>query len=183
MRSREKDVLHVHLTQTGRPQTRLLARLPLFTVIFHRAGKLCRLFLLLKFRYCISAKNQLYWQKKDCAAARTLIRHVQCAGKADGKYRKYEGDTSVGNNYTYILKCRDGSLYTGWTNDLERRIREHNAGKGAKYTKTRRPVTLAYFEKFDTKEEAMSREYAIKRLKRKDKLKLVDSDDNPVGCA
>ena len=89
----------------------------------------------------------------------------------------------MGNNYTYILKCRDGSLYTGWTNDLERRIREHNAGKGAKYTKTRRPVTLAYFEKFDTKEEAMSREYAIKRLKRKDKLKLVDSDGNPVGCA
>ena len=89
----------------------------------------------------------------------------------------------MGNNYTYILKCRDGSLYTGWTNDLERRIREHNAGKGAKYTKTRRPVTLAYFEKFDTKEAAMSREYAIKRLKRKDKLKLVDSDDNPLGCA
>ena len=72
------------------------------------------------------------------------------------------------------MKCRDGSLYTGWTNDLERRVREHNAGKGAKYTKSRRPVVLAYFEEFATREEAMSREYAIKRLKRKDKLKLVN---------
>lgn len=83
-------------------------------------------------------------------------------------------------NYTYILKCRDGSLYTGWTNDLERRVREHNVGKGAKYTKSRRPVSLVYFEIFDTKEEAMSREYAIKHLKRKDKLKLLDSADNSV---
>lgn len=78
-------------------------------------------------------------------------------------------------NYTYILECRDGSLYTGWTNDLERRVREHNAGKGAKYTKSRRPVILAYFEEFDTKEEAMSREYAIKHLKREEKLKLLST--------
>lgn len=83
-------------------------------------------------------------------------------------------------NYTYIVKCRDSSLYTGWTNDLERRVREHNAGKGAKYTKSRRPVVLAYFEEFATREEAMSREYAIKRLKRKDKLRLLESEDNPV---
>lgn len=76
-------------------------------------------------------------------------------------------------NYTYILKCRDGSLYTGWTTDLERRLKEHNSGKGAKYTKSRRPVMLVYYETFDTKEEAMKREYAIKRLRRKDKLKLM----------
>lgn len=76
-------------------------------------------------------------------------------------------------NYTYILKCRDGSLYTGWTTDLERRLKEHNSGKGAKYTKSRRPVVLAYYETFDTKEEAMKREYAIKQLRRKDKLKLL----------
>lgn len=76
-------------------------------------------------------------------------------------------------NYTYILKCRDGSLYTGWTTDLERRLKEHNSGKGAKYTKSRRPVMLAYYETFDTKEEAMKRECAIKRLRRKDKLKLL----------
>ena len=51
-------------------------------------------------------------------------------------------------NFTYILKCSDGSLYTGWTNDLERRVKAHNAGKGAKYTKCRRPVELVYFEAF-----------------------------------
>lgn len=86
-------------------------------------------------------------------------------------------------NYTYILECRDGSLYTGWTKDLDRRLREHNAGKGAKYTKSRRPVILAYFETFATKKEAMSREYAIKHLKRKEKLALVKSEDNPVTKA
>lgn len=77
-------------------------------------------------------------------------------------------------NYTYIVKCKDGSLYTGWTNDLEKRIRAHNEGKGAKYTKSRRPVTLVYYETFETKEEAMSREYHIKRMNRKEKEELVD---------
>ena len=76
-------------------------------------------------------------------------------------------------NYTYIVKCKDGSLYTGWTNDLEKRIIAHNEGTGAKYTKSRRPVTLVYYETFETKEEAMSREYAIKRLSRKEKEKLI----------
>ena len=77
-------------------------------------------------------------------------------------------------NYTYILKCGDGSLYTGWTNDLEKRIIAHNEGKGAKYTKSRRPVTLVYYETFETKEEAMSREYHIKRMSRREKEKLLD---------
>ena len=76
-------------------------------------------------------------------------------------------------NYTYILKCKDGSLYTGWTNDLEQRVAAHNTGKGAKYTKARRPVKLVYFEEFETKEQAMKREYAIKQMARKDKLELV----------
>ena len=76
-------------------------------------------------------------------------------------------------NYTYILKCNDGTLYTGWTNNIEKRVSDHNAGKGAKYTKVRRPVELAYFETFDTKEEAMKREYQIKQMKRQDKLKLI----------
>ena len=76
-------------------------------------------------------------------------------------------------NYTYILKCKDGSLYTGWTNDLEQRVAAHNTGKGAKYTKARRPVELVYFEEFETKEQAMNREYAIKQMARKDKLELV----------
>ena len=76
-------------------------------------------------------------------------------------------------NYTYILKCKDGSLYTGWTNDLEQRVAAHNTGKGAKYTKARRPVELVYFEEFEAKEQAMKREYAIKQMARKDKLELV----------
>ncbi|MGC4018795.1 MAG: GIY-YIG nuclease family protein [Muricomes sp.] len=79
-------------------------------------------------------------------------------------------------NYTYILKCKDGSLYTGWTNDLEKRVRDHNAGKGAKYTKARRPVELAYFESFQTKEEAMKREYSIKQMSRSQKIALLVSD-------
>ena len=76
-------------------------------------------------------------------------------------------------NYTYILKCSDGSLYTGWTNHLEERIRAHNEGRGAKYTRSRRPLELIYYEKMETKEEAMRREYAIKRLDRQQKLELI----------
>ena len=76
-------------------------------------------------------------------------------------------------NYTYILKCKDDSLYTGWTNDLKKRITSHNAGKGAKYTKARRPVELVYYEEFQTREEAIKREYAIKQLSRKEKEALI----------
>lgn len=78
-------------------------------------------------------------------------------------------------NYTYMLRCRDGSLYTGWTTDIDKRVRMHNEGKGAKYTHSRRPVKLVYYEAFETKEEAMSREYAIKRLKKKEKEDLAKS--------
>lgn len=77
-------------------------------------------------------------------------------------------------NYTYIVECVDGSLYCGWTNNLEKRIADHNAGKGAKYTKTRLPVKLVYYEEFDTKEEAMSREWHIKQLRREKKMELID---------
>ena len=76
-------------------------------------------------------------------------------------------------NYTYIVECVDGTLYTGWTNNIEKRLEAHNAGRGAKYTKTRRPVELVYMELFETKEEAMSREYAIKHLSREEKKKLI----------
>lgn len=78
-------------------------------------------------------------------------------------------------NYTYILSCADSTLYTGWTNNLERRLAAHNAGRGSKYTRSRLPVTLAYCEEHETKEEAMSREYAIKRMTRAQKQKLIDS--------
>lgn len=81
-------------------------------------------------------------------------------------------------NYTYIVRCKDNSLYCGWTNNLEKRIESHNAGTGAKYTKSRRPVELVYFETFDTKEEAMSREYAIKQLTRVEKMKLIGENGN-----
>ena len=77
-------------------------------------------------------------------------------------------------NYTYILKCNDNTLYTGWTNNLEKRIKDHNDGNGAKYTKARRPVTLVYYEEFQTKEDAMKREYAIKQLSRTQKEKLIN---------
>lgn len=77
------------------------------------------------------------------------------------------------NNYCYILKCKDGSYYTGWTNDLERRIKAHQEGRGAKYTKGRTPVELIYYETFASKEEAMRREYEIKQLSRKEKETLV----------
>lgn len=79
----------------------------------------------------------------------------------------------MNNNFTYIVECSDHTLYTGWTNDLEKRIEAHNTGKGAKYTKTRGPVRLVYFETFATKEEAMSREYHIKRMSRQEKMKLI----------
>lgn len=80
-------------------------------------------------------------------------------------------------NYTYILQCRDGTLYTGWTNDIEKRIKAHNEGKGAKYTRSRRPVKLVYCEEFETKEEAMKRECAIKRMRREEKEKLAFYDN------
>lgn len=80
-------------------------------------------------------------------------------------------------NYTYIVKCSDKTFYTGWTNDLKKRIEMHNSGKGAKYTKARLPVELVYYEAFDTKEEAMSREWHIKRLSRSKKQKLIEAAD------
>lgn len=76
-------------------------------------------------------------------------------------------------NYTYMLQCRDGSLYTGWATNLDKRVACHNSGKGAKYTRARLPVELVYYEKFKTKEEAMRREWEIKQLTRKQKEKLI----------
>ena len=76
--------------------------------------------------------------------------------------------------YTYMVRCRDGSLYTGWTNNLEKRVKAHNEGKGAKYTRNRRPVELVYAELHETKQEAMSREVKIKRFTKKEKEKLAE---------
>lgn len=79
--------------------------------------------------------------------------------------------------YTYVLKCSDGSLYTGWTDDLDKRIHAHNSGNGSKYTRSRLPVVLLHSEAFDTKSEAMRRECAIKKLKRHQKLELITSSE------
>lgn len=76
-------------------------------------------------------------------------------------------------NYTYLLRCADGSLYCGWTSDLAERIRTHNAGRGARYTRSRRPVTLAYYEEYATRSEAMKREAAIKKMTKLEKEVMV----------
>ncbi len=75
--------------------------------------------------------------------------------------------------YTYIVRCQDDTYYTGFTNNIEKRIHAHNEKKGAKYTRGRTPVTLVYFEEFETKTEALKREYYIKKMSRKEKEKLL----------
>ncbi len=79
--------------------------------------------------------------------------------------------------YCYILECADGTYYTGWTTDPKRRLREHNAGRGARYTRSRRPVQLAYLEVCPDKRAAMRREYALKRLRREEKEALIASQE------
>lgn len=81
-----------------------------------------------------------------------------------------------------MLECGDGTLYTGWTNDLEKRVKRHNEGKGAKYTRSRLPVKLVYQEHFDTKWEAMKREAQIKKMTRKKKLLLIRSYQQKLKC-
>lgn len=81
-------------------------------------------------------------------------------------------------NYTYIVRCSDNTYYTGWTVDLNKRMKAHNAGIGAKYTRNKLPVELVYYETFDTKQEAMSREYYIKKLKRVQKQELMNKNTN-----
>lgn len=87
-------------------------------------------------------------------------------------------------NWVYILRCADGSLYTGWTTDPQRRLKAHNAGRGAKYTRSRRPAALVYTELCETKAAALRRERQIKGLTRAEKLRLIDAagkQDLPEG--
>jgi len=79
-------------------------------------------------------------------------------------------------HYLYVVECKDGSYYTGYTNNLKRRIQMHNEGKGAKYTRSRRPVQLIYFECFETKQEAMRAEYYFKKLTREEKEQYIHSE-------
>ena len=80
------------------------------------------------------------------------------------------------DHHVYVLECADGSLYTGYTTDLERRVAEHDAGEGAKYTRGRTPVDLVHAESFDSRSAAMSREYEIKGLSRAEKERLLECD-------
>ena len=79
--------------------------------------------------------------------------------------------------FVYIVQCADGIYYTGWTKDLDRRIAAHNAGTGARYTRSRRPVRIVHSERFSTRQEAMRREWEIKQLTRKQKEKLIHPHD------
>lgn len=77
--------------------------------------------------------------------------------------------------FVYMLRCKDGSLYTGWTNDLEQRLAMHSSGRGAKYTRGRGPLELVYSEELPDKEAALRRECAIKKLRREQKLALLQT--------
>ena len=77
-------------------------------------------------------------------------------------------------HYVYVLECADGTYYTGYTTDVERRVAEHDAGEGAKYTRGRTPVELVHVEEYETRSAAMSREHGIKSLSRRQKERLVD---------
>ena len=85
-------------------------------------------------------------------------------------------NTNKVSAYVYIVECADGSFYTGWTTDVEKRVAAHNAKKGAKYTKARVPVVLRYVESFEDKQEAQSREYAVKQMTRTQKMNLLKKD-------
>ncbi|WLD93447.1 GIY-YIG nuclease family protein [Alkalihalobacillus sp. AL-G] len=86
-------------------------------------------------------------------------------------------------HFVYILECNDGSLYTGYTNNLKKRIETHQQGKGAKYTRGRTPVELVYVEHFHTKTEAMRAEYQIKQLPRSEKLEVIKEKEGNVDVA
>ncbi len=80
-------------------------------------------------------------------------------------------------NYTYIVECADGTLYTGYTTDIKRREAVHNSGKGAKYTRSRLPVRVVYYEEFEDKRDAQRREWEIKHLSREQKLALINKNE------
>ncbi len=85
-------------------------------------------------------------------------------------------------NTVYLLRCADGTLYCGWTTDMDARLKAHNAGTGAKYTRSRRPVTLVYTEVFEDRHEALSREWHIKRMSKAEKEKLAAGSSLPAAA-
>ena len=102
----------------------------------------------------------------------------------DGMQQMSEAGKEYGGGdpwFLYVLECNDGSFYTGVTKDIERRLAEHNDGKASKYTRTRRPVKLLYFENCTGRAEALTREYQVKSLSRKAKEKLVSPASDSSG--
>jgi putative endonuclease len=81
--------------------------------------------------------------------------------------------------FCYMVECVDGSLYTGWSTDPQRRVKEHNAGRGATYTRLRRPVKLVFIEEQPDRSTALKREYSLKKLTRAKKMKLIEINSNP----
>ncbi|MCA9802720.1 MAG: GIY-YIG nuclease family protein [Cyanobacteria bacterium HKST-UBA02] len=86
-------------------------------------------------------------------------------------------------NFTYIVCCADGSFYTGWTNDLDGRMKAHNLGKGARYTRSRLPVELVYSRSFPTRSQAMSHEYRLKQMSRAEKVRLIEEERDEQNSA
>lgn len=102
-----------------------------------------------------------------------VVQPTAAQGKSVEKPAEKSVEKPAETNYAYLLRCADGSLYAGWTNDMEKRLAAHQSGKGAKYTKAHLPVELVYYETFATKEEAMHREYELKQMTKAQKEKLV----------
>ena len=86
-------------------------------------------------------------------------------------------------NYVYLLRCCDGTLYCGWTTDLRKRLDKHNSGSGAKYTRSRLPVELVYYESYENRHEALSREWHIKRMTHEEKMKMIGQHQTGDGPA
>lgn len=121
----------------------------------------------------------------NCSPVRTarrtpgLLRCPETAHTSDPEaapFPNQRGALSAVTHHVYVLECADGTYYTGYTTDLDRRIAEHNAGKGAKYTRGRTPVQLIHTESFGSRSAAMAREYEIKQLSRAEKERLVTGD-------
>src|SRR5699024_14468 len=130
------------------------------------------MFIMMKMRrrQCLSSWKRCSTARPMWMCCRRFIYMIPTANIRKGCWRY-----TMAEYYTYIVECADETLYTGYAADLAERIRTHNSGAGAKYTRNRLPVTLRYYEKFGTKSEAMKREYAIKKLTRTAKRALIES--------
>jgi putative endonuclease len=109
--------------------------------------------------------------KSKSRAPKSATRAPALRTRASARVRNLESQ----DGYCYIVECSDGTFYTGWTTNLENRVASHNAGRGSRYTRLRRPVRLVYFERLPNRSEAMRREAQIKRMSRLAKLKKISN--------